>query len=593
MGWLALAVLLAADLCGGAPALAGVVYSQSFTGTSAGGFTAAQAGIVQPQLPCLTATTSAPAGSIQGCAAGDSGGTSGALPDSAGQGALRLNDNGDSESTFVLYGTPFSTAQGVLVTFDEYAYMGDGGGNVGAGIVLGLVDGAASPAVPGGQGGSMGYAPQAAVSPNQAGMAGAWAGIGVDESSYWSAPVEGKTGGPGYVPNTIAIRGAASTNWAYLLGYQVAGAAASLPQPLAAAAATTRAGAAVRRLQVIVSKTGVATVDIDYGGTGTAFQNVIPSTALPGLSGQPAVPGTVKLALSGGTGPDTIHEIQNFSVETGLPDLSLGQTRGGPATAGSALQYTLTPVNGSGDGPTSRPITLVDTLPAGLTLVSAAGTSWSCGSSGQVVTCSYGGGSVPGGTALPPVVLSTTVATSAPASLTNLATITTGNDADRSNNTSSDTAPVAYPATVVLYKRITQVLSYGPTPSPSTTPAAIVPTPDPSSPPGVAGTAALGRGFYPNDLVTYTVYFTNTGIGPAIGPGGTGPTFSDPLSALLAYVAGSQAFACCNSPATTIGATFSQAGSTLRWQMAAPLPLPSPSGTAAPVQGSFSYQVRI
>ena len=38
-------------------------------------------------------------------------------------------------------------------------------------------------------------------------MAGAWAGVGVDESSYWSSPAEGKTGGPGFVANTIAIRG--------------------------------------------------------------------------------------------------------------------------------------------------------------------------------------------------------------------------------------------------------------------------------------------------------------------------------------------------------------------------------------------------
>lgn len=575
------------------PAAAGVVYTQPFTGTSVTGFTAGQAGIVQPQVPCLTAATSSAPGSIQACAAGEPGGTSGTLPDASGQGALRLNSNGDSEATFVLYGTPFSTAQGVLVTFDEYAYMNDGSGNVGAGIVLAIVDGAASPTVPGGQGGSQGYAQQGSTTPAQAGMAGAWAGVGVDESSYWSSPVEGKTGGPGFVSNTIAIRGAASTSWAYLVGYQVAGAPASLPQPLAFGAATTRGGATPRRYQVIVSKTGVTTVDVDFTGTGTSFQSVIPSTALAGISGQPAVPGTVKLGVTAGTGPDTVHEIQNFSVETGLPDLQLSQSRGGPVAAGTTLQYTLTGQNPAGNGPTSRPIVVVDTLPAGVSYQSASGTSWGCSAAGQVVTCNYGGGAVAAGTALPALTLTTAVAPNAPSSITNVATITTANDADRSNNTSSDVATVAFPATVQLYKRITQVISYGPTPGPTTAPITIVPTPDPSNPAGVGGTATFARGFYPNDLVTYTVYFANTGLGPAMGPAGSGPTFSDPLSAFLSYVASSQTFTCCTSPATSIGATFSVAGSTLNWKMASALPTPSPSGAGAPIQGSFSFQVKI
>jgi uncharacterized repeat protein (TIGR01451 family) len=592
-GAAALAAFTALAVCAGGVASAGVVLSQPFTGTTASGFVAGQAGIWQPQVPCLTAATSSTVGSIQACSAGDSGGNSGTLPDAAGQGALRLNDNGTSQATFVLYGTPFSTAQGVLATFDEYAYMGDGSGGIGAGVVLAVVDGATSPSVPGGQGGSMGYAPQGSTSPAQPGMAGAWAGVGVDESSYWSAPVEGKTGGPGFVANTIAIRGAAATNWAYEVGYQVAGAPASFAQPLAFGSATTRGGAAVRRYQVIVSKTGVVTVDVDFTGTGTSFQNAIPSTPLTSFAGQPAVPATVKLGLAAGTGPGTVHEIQNFTVETGLPDLTLSQARSGPVAAGTALSYTLSPTNPAGNGPTSRAITLVDTLPTGLTYVSATGTSWSCAPSGQVVTCTYSGGAVAGGAAMPPVTVNTTVQTNAPSSITNVATITTANDADRSNNTSTDTAPVAFPAVVQLYKRITQVVSYGPTPGPTTAPVTIVPTPDPTSPPGVAGTTAFARGFYPRDVVTYTVYFTNTGLGPAMGAAGTGPTFSDPLSAFLTYVPSSQTFTCCTSPAASIGATFAQAANTLSWHMASPLPTPSPSGTAAPIQGSFSYQVQI
>lgn len=572
---------------------AGVVLTQSFTGTSTSGFTTGEAGIWQPQVPCLTATTSSVGGSIQGCTAGSTGGMSGTLPDSPGQGALRLNDNNNSEANFAIYGTPFSTAQSILVTFDEYAYMNDGSGNIGAGVVLAFVDGSTSPTIPGGQGGSMGYAQQDSTSPNQPGLVGAWAGVGVDESSYWSSPADGKTGGPGFVSNTLAIRGAASTVWNYLIGYQVAGSAASLPQPVAFGSATTRPGASVRRYQAIISRTGVATVDVDWSGTGTSYSNVIPSTQLVGLGGQPAIPATFKIALASGTGPGTVHEIQNLYVETGLPDLTVSQARGGPATAGTALQYTLTPQNLAGNGPTSRAVTLVDTLPAGLTYVSASGTSWSCSAAGQVVTCTYSGGAVAGGSAFPAITLNTNVATNAPSSVTNVATVTTGNDADRSNNASSDTATVGFPATVQMYKRITQVISYGPTPGPTTTPVTITPTPDPTNPSGVLGTATFARGFYPNDLVTYTVFFANTGLGPAMGAGGVGPTFNDPLSAFLAYVASSQTFTCCTSPSTAISATFTTAGNTLSWKMASPLPTPSPSGTAAPIQGSFSYQVKV
>lgn len=592
-GSAAVAAFTVLALFSGAAASAGVVLSQPFTGTSATGFVAGQGGENLPAIPCLTAATSTAPGSIQACTSGDTGGNSGTLPDAAGQGALRLNNNNYGEATFVLYGTPLATSQGVMTTFDEFSYMNDGSGNIGEGMTLLVVDGAASPTAPGGQGGSMGYAPQLSTTPAQPGLAGAWAGVGIDDYSYWSAAVEGKTGGPGFVLNTVAVRGAASNNWAYLVGYQSSGAPASLPLPIAFGAATKRTGATPRRFQVIVSKTGVMTVDVDFTGTGGFFQNLIPPTALPSFSGQPAVPATVKVGLTAGTGPGSVHEVQNFTVETGLPDLTLAQARSGPVAAGTSLAYTLTATNLAGNGTTSRAITLVDTLPSGLAYVSASGTSWSCGQNAGVVVCLYTGPAVGAGVALPAVVINTTVQTSAPSSITNVATVTTANDADRSNNSSSDTATVAFPASVQLYKRITQVVSYGPTPGPTTTPVTIVPTPDPTSPPGVAGTTTFARGFYPRDVVTYTVYFTNQGLGPAMGAAGAGPTFSDPLSAFLTYVPSSQTFTCCASPATTIGAAFSQAANTLNWKMASALPTPSPSGAAAPIQGSFSYQVQL
>ena len=147
------------------------------------------------------------------------------------------------------------------------------------------------------------------------------------------------------------------------------------------------------------------------------------------------------------------------------------------------------------------------------------------------------------------------------------------------------------PPNVQLFKRITRISTLGPTPGPATTPNIITPTPDPGNLTGVLGTVNYKP--YPKDILTFSIYFRNIGGFPAQGTGGTGPTFTDVLAAPQAYVAASQTFTCCASPVVTIGAAFTQAGQTLKWAMAAPLPTPIPAGTAAPIQGNMSYQVTI
>ena len=145
---------------------------------------------------------------------------------------------------------------------------------------------------------------------------------------------------------------------------------------------------------------------------------------------------------------------------------------------------------------------------------------------------------------------------------------------------------------VQLYKEITQVATYGPTPGPTTTPRVIVPTPDPTNPPGVAGTSNFLPGVYPRDIITYTVFFGNYGGNTALGAGKVGgPTFSDALAAPLTYKTGSQTFACCVNPTSTNSATFSLAGQTLQWTLANGL---SPfSSSSTPIEGTFSFQATV
>lgn len=120
-------------------------------------------------------------------------------------------------------------------------------------------------------------------------------------------------------------------------------------------------------------------------------------------------------------------------------DLSLAITRPNTFQAGTAATYTLSVYNA---GPTTEtgPITLVTTLPSGLSYLSGSGTRWSCSASGQVVTCKYNGLFTPN-TYLPDVTL--TVLPTAEGSVTTSASVSGVNyDYVLGNNSASDTTTV-------------------------------------------------------------------------------------------------------------------------------------------------------
>src|ERR1700682_5570039 len=64
---------------------------------------------------------------------------------------------------------------------------------------------------------------------------------------------------------------------------------------------------------------------------------------------------------------------------TQTPVLSITKTHTGNFTQGQQnATYVVTVSNGTGAGPTSGTVTVTETAPAGLTLVSMAGTGWTC-----------------------------------------------------------------------------------------------------------------------------------------------------------------------------------------------------------------------
>jgi uncharacterized repeat protein (TIGR01451 family) len=142
-------------------------------------------------------------------------------------------------------------------------------------------------------------------------------------------------------------------------------------------------------------------------------------------------------------------------------DLSITKTTSSTFTVGSNASYTLTVANG---GPQSAAgtITVSDTLPAGLTYVSAVGTGWACSNSSGTVTCTRAG-PVTSGTTLPAITLTIAVGATAAPSVTNTASVSSNTtfDQDATDNSSSVTSPVTIPTDLTVAKSHTGNLTQG------------------------------------------------------------------------------------------------------------------------------------
>lgn len=126
---------------------------------------------------------------------------------------------------------------------------------------------------------------------------------------------------------------------------------------------------------------------------------------------------------------------------TPQPDLTISKTHTNNFFQGQqGAVYTIT-VSNVGAASSAGPVTVSDTVPAGLIATSAVGTGWTCGIAGQTVTCNRADVLANGGR-YPPITLSVNVSPSAPSSLINTASVSGGGDANPTNNTASDPTTV-------------------------------------------------------------------------------------------------------------------------------------------------------
>jgi hypothetical protein len=155
-------------------------------------------------------------------------------------------------------------------------------------------------------------------------------------------------------------------------------------------------------------------------------------------------------AVSGGgevvTNNDSASDATTIATAA-APDLALAKTHAGTFAQGQlGAMYALT-VSNVGSGPTGGLVTVTDSVPAGLIATSAGGAGWSC--TQPAGPCSRSD-VLAAGSAYPAITLTVNVAGNAPASVTNIASVSVANDAVAANNTASDVTAIGQGSDITL-----------------------------------------------------------------------------------------------------------------------------------------------
>ena len=142
---------------------------------------------------------------------------------------------------------------------------------------------------------------------------------------------------------------------------------------------------------------------------------------------------------AGGTTPPgaiTLPQVRQKDVNgNAVRDLIIAKSHAGNFSQGqTGATYTLTATN-AGSGATTGLVTVIDTLPASLTATNMSGTGWVCVLATR--TCTRAD-ALPAGTSYPVITVTVDVASNAPASVTNTATVSGGGEINLTNDTAND-----------------------------------------------------------------------------------------------------------------------------------------------------------
>ena len=144
-----------------------------------------------------------------------------------------------------------------------------------------------------------------------------------------------------------------------------------------------------------------------------------------------ATTGLISVTTPGGTAVSS----GGFTVTGTFIDLAITETHGGNFTQGGAgYNYTIVITN-VGTLPSSGTITVTDALPVSLTATALSGSGWTANLG--TLTCTRSD-ALAAGAGYPPITLTVSVASNAPATVTNMAGLSGGGDTNAANNTASD-----------------------------------------------------------------------------------------------------------------------------------------------------------
>ncbi len=373
---------------------------------------------------CLTAAGNSSSGVLHSCPSST---------DPQGSGKLRLTAALTGEEGGVFAATSVPTSQGIDATFNTYQYGGNGADGIT--FVLAAVNPAnpLSPANIGQSGGALGYS--ASAGSGLVGLADAYLGIGLDVFGNFSNSVYEGSGctNPAYittngktVPGQVVVRGPGNGTVGYCA---INSTATSTSSPALALRSTTRAGSEVP-VEVAINPTSASlttasgitvpagtykVVFTPVGGSATTLSGTLP-TVPSGLYPSSwvtssGIPEQLAFGWVGSTGGSTdFHEIDAANVVsfTPTPQLAVTQTSYSAASPalGAPVTYTVNPSVSASGASESSPVSVSETMPAGVTPVGAYGSGWTCSApSGQVITCVNSSTPFAAGTSLPPLTV--------------------------------------------------------------------------------------------------------------------------------------------------------------------------------------------
>jgi uncharacterized repeat protein (TIGR01451 family)/MYXO-CTERM domain-containing protein len=224
------------------------------------------------------------------------------------------------------------------------------------------------------------------------------------------------------IAGTTLLEGDAGPSMASLVVSLSAPSELPIQVAYATADGTAGAGDYVPAAGVLDFVPGVTSQTVDVAVTGDIFDE-------PDEDLFVSLSGAVNATIATGTATVTITD------DDLAPDLALTVSADEPFAVGTTGEYTLR-VENVGAGPTTGLISLVDSLPSGLTFAAGTGPGWSCEDDQGLVTCTSTLALAP--TEASDLVLTVDVGPEAYASVTHTATVATAGDLDPAN----DAAPI-------------------------------------------------------------------------------------------------------------------------------------------------------